>query len=189
MEVEVEVEVKLEHDDLVALNMFYLQYSREARRLRRRAHVVSILGVLLVVAIILGLLYYTELIETVFQAVLALALYMVLFVPVFIICDRVLLKRRIRRLVVEGQDRSLLAPNTWSLSEDNLSFEGEFSSGRISWKAVEDVVERDEHIFICLGKQRALVLPRRVFATAEEAKHFLELAREHQAAHASAASG
>ncbi len=177
-----EVQVKLEHDDLMAFNMFVLEHSDVVRKYRQKSVVCTATTVALMWAIIMGSLYIIDIIETAIESAAYSVILTAIFVPAFLILDRVLTKRRLTRYISEGADRSMLSSKTYSVTGDGIAFQGEFGSGRSTWKAVEDVVEADQHILVFLGKQRAYLFPKRAFPTPEEAKRFLELAREYKAA-------
>lgn len=176
-----DVEVELQQDDLMAFYRLVLQNSKEARRLRLKSRVGAIVTLLGFWALVLHCYYRIGMIESIVQTVLFFILFAAVVIPAVIALDRILPKRRLGRMVSE--DPSLVSRRNYSLKEDGMAFQGNSESGRTTWNGVKDVVETEGHIFVLLGKYRAYILPKRAFATPEQAGQFFELAREYKAAH------
>ncbi len=176
-----EVHVELTRDDLFAYNMFYVAHSEEARRQMRIARITWSILVITLVAIMTFIIYAIGIIQTIAGCTFSLIIMSVLYVSLVLWSHRRSVRRRIRRLVNEGEKNALLVPRTLKLTEEVLSSDGALTGGWVRWKAVNGIIETEEHLFILLGPALAHIIPKRFFRTPIDAQHFVELARRYQA--------
>jgi YcxB-like protein len=115
-----------------------------------------------------------------FSAVLWLLLSGLLAVAGGVGCHRSYLRRMARRLCREtaGATGEFLL----EITPDGLFCSGELGEGTVKWPAYTRVFGTSEYIYLYRGPKRALIIPRRVFASPGEAEAFLQAAQEWHAA-------
>jgi hypothetical protein len=172
-----EVQVEPTREDLCAFNMFYLQYSKEARKQLRRARIARIVLLMIFAAFLVFGMRSAGLLVSWSSSFLAFALIAALYTAQIVLTESRQLKRRVQRLTDEGNQRAALSPRTYRLTEDAVTYDGELTGGWTKWEAVEDVQETEEHIFIILSMRVAYIIPKRAFTTPVDAQQFAETAR------------
>jgi YcxB-like protein len=115
-----------------------------------------------------------------FSAVVWMLMSGLLAVAVGVGCHRSYLRRRAHRLCRETAG----ATGEWLLeiTSDGLFCSAELGESTIKWPAYTHVFGTSEHIYLYRGPQRAIIIPRRAFASPEEAEAFLQAAQEWHAA-------
>ncbi len=71
---------------------------------------------------------------------------------------------------------NLTRPRTIDLQPDFIYSEDENSRSVTSWRAILNVVEGKEHLFLFLDTRSAIILPKRSFASPQEMQNFLQTA-------------
>jgi len=83
----------------------------------------------------------------------------------------------VRKLASEGKNKGILGSHTIIISEEGLQEITEVSESRSIWSGIERIEENEEYIFVYIGAYQAHVIPKRDFASKEDAKEFAEQAR------------
>jgi hypothetical protein len=90
-------------------------------------------------------------------------------------------RRTTRALYSHGRNVGMLGPRTVRLDADGVHVE--MDGGRESryWWAVEDVTTSPDHVYIYVTSISAHIVPRRAFATRDDADRFYQEARRRHA--------
>lgn len=71
-----------------------------------------------------------------------------------------------------------VAPITMRLNEEGIEGTGAVGRDTIFWKAVHKIIETPTHLFVLNSPQGGFIIPKRAFASEEEAARFIGFARE-----------
>ena len=163
-------------DDILALNWYHHRASPAARRtLLLFQYGLPIAIVVLVVLITLAAGW--SLFTIVPAVVLALAWFAL--VPQM---QKRNLQKQIVRLYAEGRDRGIVTGHKVSMSSSSITDRTDRGETTTAWKDVDKVVATEKHVFIYVGPQSALIVPRGAFPGESEYNAFVDAAmRYHKA--------
>ena len=91
-------------------------------------------------------------------------------------------KALVSRSYSEGRNLGVLGPHRLVMTPEWIVDVNDFIERRIRWEAIERVDASDDHAFLYVGSNSALVVPRRAFPDDATFRHFVETARTHQKA-------
>lgn len=140
-------------DDMVAFNMYHISYSPTLRRIR----LWSTWGLALIVLLISALV---SLFRRDPFLLIVIASWSAIYLLVSIPWYKWTVRRRIGKLVREGQNRSFLCEHTLRLTADGLHAASEVSEGKILWSGIERIGENEEYLFIYTGAGVGIVIPK-----------------------------
>ena len=86
-------------------------------------------------------------------------------------------KRRIEKMLNEGNNAYFLGPWSIKLLEDGIVTVNTFSESKTKWEGIEKIVEGKEHIFIHVGTVSAFIIPKRAFLDNKGLEEFLTTLR------------
>lgn len=170
--------MKLEYDlseqDYMAFNMHYIKYSKRIRSsLFVQRYLISL--IFLVIPFVTGGAKYISLGGSLALAVVIYVLWVVFYPKYF----NGALKKRVTKILNQGNNKSLLGRRTMSLGEDGISEMGNYGDGKIPWDSIKKVEETNEHIFVYINDVNAYVIPIRAFKNEDDKKKFLDAIGEH----------
>ena len=84
--------------------------------------------------------------------------------------------RRIRRRMERAGGKSLYAPTTMAIDAEGISLRNDYAQGRTPWHAVQQVEQTPQHIFVFLDALNGLAVPKRCFASKDDATEFFDRA-------------
>lgn len=82
-----------------------------------------------------------------------------------------------KRILKEGRNRSVLGRHEIVLEESKLIERTSLNEMHNDWSGIERVLENDRYIFIYVSGSQAHPIPKRAFATQDEARTFFETAK------------
>lgn len=82
------------------------------------------------------------------------------------------------RQTYESDEQSKL-PQHYTISEEGISHESETGSGHVTWKDLHKIGESRNLYVLFVGNSRAMIVPKRFFASESDQEAFKELARKH----------
>lgn len=85
-----------------------------------------------------------------------------------------------RKMLKEGRNRSVLGRHEVVLEESEVIERTSLNEMHTNWAGVEQVVENERYIFIYITASAAHVIPKRAFATQEDARSFFQTAKDYQ---------
>lgn len=95
-----------------------------------------------------------------------------------------LMRVNTERLYREGKNRGILGPHRIAAEPEWLLEASSDREHRTRWRAIEQVVETEQHLFVYVSGFSSVIVPKRAFATAEDRERFV--ATVHQRAEARA---
>ena len=140
-------------EDMVAFNMHHLAHSPASRRIR----FWSTWGIALVIVLIGAV---ASLVQGSSHSLVLVCAWAAVYLAFTIPYYRWAVRRRIRKLVGEGENRSFLCRHTVRLTDEGLHAESEVSEGKILWAGIERIAENDDYLFIYTGAAIGLVIPK-----------------------------
>jgi hypothetical protein len=164
-------------DDILALNWYHHRTSPAARRtllLFQYGLPVAIVLVVVIITFAAGWSLFT----IVPAVVLALAWFA--FVPQM---QKRNLQKQIVKLYAEGRDRGIVTGHKVSINSSSIADRTDRGETKTAWKDVDKVVATEKHVFIYIGPESALIVPRGAFPGESEYSAFVDTAmRYHRAA-------
>lgn len=176
------IEYQLTQDDLETFNLYHNRHSPFARQQFWKSLLVPV-SVWLTLWIILWYLGNRGRNEPV-QTAIALSplLYML---PVYILIYPWLYRRAVRKgvagMLKEGKNRDMYAKQHLTVTPEAIHSSNEFGQSTTYWRAVERLVEDEDHIYIYLSTYIALIIPRRAFREEGEFERFSQAAQGYYA--------
>ena len=89
-----------------------------------------------------------------------------------------LVRANTERTYREGKNLGLVGPHRVTIDSEWLTEATEERESRTRWRAVERVAETPGHVFVYVSGFSAVVVPRKVFASPEEAADFVATCRK-----------
>ena len=172
--VELAYEVTL--DDIHAFNLHYARTAPHARRSRRSVRLALTL-LLATLLCSLGVLSKAPL-PFWLLGTLILAGWWAVF-P-----SRVeqMTRRHTERMYAEGQNAGVLGPHRLTLDPEWLCERTDVREVRTHWRAVEQVVEDAQHLYLYVTAFSAVIVPKRAFGSEAEARELAKTAEARCAA-------
>ena len=166
---------KVELEDWLAFNRFYLQNSPVARQQIRRSKwiIMFVLGMT-------GVATLSSQIQTFDVSVLATILIVVplmYWVVTKSIGSGV--EKQARRGYESDMNKALRQTTTLTITPDHLLTRSSLGESRINWPMVNDISTTAEHIFIQLSANNALIIPKRAFESEEQRQQCIELLEQY----------
>jgi len=81
-------------------------------------------------------------------------------------------ERSIRKWLATGQNATFLAQRTLTISDAEVVETKGAQTTQMRWGGVAEVVHNDQYMLIVLSPEIAITVPKRVFASADEAEQF-----------------
>jgi hypothetical protein len=166
------VEIKGRPEDRRALSLAF----RDARRWTGRVNLL-IGCVLFAVVVIFGrglfMRYWQMPVE--YAATLAAFIGLVVFITTFDIVGRRRVKKTTDPRATFTQGYRL------TLDDEGVHIDAENFRALHRWRGVLKLQETDRHLFLYTDGAQAIIVPKRCFASAEDAKHFASVVRAHLA--------
>ena len=163
---EIKVECQLNNDDIIAWHYYYLQNSPEWKRLQKSKFFVYSSAVMLsfvgLIAILKGIM--TEFSPWGWTGVCAV-LFGLAPVPRYLLTQRYLrnkIKKKVNELYGHGKD-SLVGIHKYTISPQGVHDATEMDDTTFKWKAIDNIVQTREHIFILSPPQSAFLISKRAF--------------------------
>ena len=159
------LDFELNSKDYIDFNVYNLDNSATVKKSLLAARVL-----LSVIILIVGLSVVKRgnVIGYIYFAVIWL-LIMVFFPNGF----RLRVKRRLEKILNEGNNAYFLGPWSIKLLEDGIVTINTFSESKTKWEGVEKIIEAEEHIFIYVGIASAFIIPKRAFLDNKDIDEFL----------------
>jgi len=167
------VEYELTPDDYVQFNMHYIRNSPVAQRMRRNS-VIALSGGVFAVGIFTWILEKRALPLVFFGIATVLC---VLFGSRWWYWETT---RRSKRIYAEAA-KVRESHNALEIGPDGFRASGNSGEGTYKWPAVDNIVEDTHHTYVYVG-MTGLIIPNRAFASEEDRKRFVEMAREYREA-------
>ncbi len=83
----------------------------------------------------------------------------------------------IAKFLRQGKNAKLLEPRQLTISPEGISQSSAHSAGITMWTGIEKIAVTEDHVFFYVSRQRAIILPRRAFASNQDFTHFVETAQ------------
>jgi hypothetical protein len=164
-------------DDILALNWYHHRTSPAARRTLRLFQYVLPLAIVLIVLVITFAAGWSKM-SLLPAAVLALAWFAL--VPRM---QKRNLQKRIVKLYAEGRDRGIVTGHKVSISSSSITDRTDHGETKTAWKDVDKVVATEKYVFIYVGPESALIVPKRAFPHESKYGAFVDtVMRHHRAA-------
>jgi len=80
-------------------------------------------------------------------------------------------KRKVMRVI--GDDHPVLGERTIEIGETGIYESSDKGEAQYAWQAVEEIKQDKKHMYIFIGQAQGLVVPKRYFASNEEAEQFM----------------
>ena len=164
-------------EDILALNWYHHRASPGARRtllLFQYGLPVAIVLIVVIITFAAGWSTFT----IVPAVVLALAWFAL--VPRM---QKRNLQKQVVKLYAEGRDRGIVTGHKVSMSSSSITDRTDRGETKTAWKDVDKVVGTEKYVFIYVGPESALIVPRGAFPGESEYRAFLDAAmRYHRAA-------
>jgi hypothetical protein len=80
--------------------------------------------------------------------------------------------RRVKKLLAEGDNKTLLGHQVISFSPEGIFAKSQTSESKITWSAIDKVTQTDKHFFLYTSSINALVIPKKCFRSEKESKEF-----------------
>lgn len=170
------VDFDLTEDDYMQYIQYHFRRSDDAKAGRRR---MAIFGTMAFVVFAYGTkddphygiqapaLYAVRLALTVAAAAFFISIYFRVARPLLM-----------RGMVRNSRLRQSLGKTRLELQDDGVHVINDDGRGRLTWEACRGVVEESDYIYLIMAPMRAFVVPKRAFATPDDAKAFVGIARE-----------
>jgi len=81
-------------------------------------------------------------------------------------------ERSVRQWLAAGQNAAILQPRTLTISDAEAVETIGVQTTQVRWGGIAEVVRNDEYMLIVLSPETAFTVPKRVFASADEAEQF-----------------
>lgn len=78
----------------------------------------------------------------------------------------------VRDWLAAGQNATVLGPRTVTISDTEVVETKGVQTTQVRWDGVAEVVRNDQYMLIVLSPEIAFTVPKRVFASADEAEQF-----------------
>ncbi len=78
----------------------------------------------------------------------------------------------VRQWLAAGQNATVLGPRTVTISDTEVVETKGAQTTQVCWDGVAEVVRNDQYMLIVLSPEIAFTVPKRVFASADEAEQF-----------------
>jgi len=169
-----EVVYELEVEDLVERAM---HNQRQSRALRRR----QLLAILLLTLVVAGLSLVMVSVQgaSPFLATFVFILTFLLFFALAPGLSRRGSRRILRKVFLEGSNRSLLGTQRLSIAPRGLIQASEVIETFVKWAAVERIETNEEYAYFFIAALQAYIVPRRAFNDDLQFRSFVELARRY----------
>ncbi len=89
------------------------------------------------------------------------------------------IRKSVKAACARPENASKLGRCRISLSPEGVVDANDFGEMRVSWKGINAVVERDEHLFLYDSAEGAIIVPRRAFPNEKSWRLFVETAHDY----------
>jgi len=169
------VEYELTRDDLYAFQWRAAFHSARGRRVRRTSYIIWIVVILLFAVVPAIGPHGVTLSRIDVTSILIFLPLAFLFQWCF---ERMLLRHAIRQLLKdERPDRGQLGWHRLVLTEEGLTESTAVGESRTTWAGVHRVEQNRDYIYIYTAPALAHVVPKRAFASPEQAERFYQLSQ------------
>jgi hypothetical protein len=129
---------------------------------------------------------YLLIVATTLSEKISAILFVVMALLLFILAPRLqeMLIRRNVRAQMKGRQNSLLSESIRvSLQEDELLIKTASSENHFKWSVILNVTEIPTHYFLWISLRDAIIIPKRVFETPEQAREFIASVQRYREPH------
>jgi YcxB-like protein len=165
-------------DDLIEFNMFHISHSP---LIKRQLLIAQVIMAVLITIMILSLSYIVETRLTPIAYILGTLSGILVFIA-YPDIYRASTIRRVRTLLNEGSNKSMLGRQIVYLSPEGIFCRTGAGESKINWSAIVKVIESDKYFFLYTGSINALLIPKGSLHTEKEQQDFLAYveARRHE---------
>jgi hypothetical protein len=89
-------------------------------------------------------------------------------------------RRAVRRFYDDPDNRWMFGSRRVSITPEGLHTTSAVSRGFYSWEGIIKVRETDDHAFLYISAEQAVVVPRRAFRNTDEFERFIDLVRRYR---------
>ena len=161
-------EYELTKQDLIDFNLFHIMYAKSTRR---SAFIQRYIFSLSFIVFPIFLRQFSIIPFEYSLAVFVLFyLYWVMFYPKRL---RKIVSKRISNMLNQGGKNSVTGTHNLTISEDGIVDKSEHAEASTQFKAIDNIVEDKEHIYIYASTNSAHIIPARIFVNDAEKNNFL----------------
>ena len=169
-----DIEYEISTDDMVAFHLHQNEHSLAGRGCRWGFQLFF--GMISAAGSVIYFIVGDYLMASVW---LAAAVLLVVLAPRIL---RGSIKRQIVRLYRRGDNRGGIGTHRLSLTPEAMVDVAGESESRVAWSDVEKIAATDDHLFIYISAESAIVVPRRAFSDDAGWAEFGEAARQYRSA-------
>ncbi len=164
------VQFEITLDDVVAFNRYSIQHSPGFRR-----NYWIVMGGIPAMALIVALANS--------RSWHSLSFWFLLVAPAIVLMSifpfwyKHEIDHTMKKIMRTGKNRGILGKHTILISEDGLVETTEVNESRWAWTGIERVEQIEHYIFIFVSSTSAHTIPKRAFASTEEATQFYNAAK------------
>jgi hypothetical protein len=166
---------KMELEDWLALNRFYRQTSPEAKKRLWQSQLWLMLAVIATFFSFMVSRRNSIDAVTVFSTLIGGAI-------IFMVLSKAQefsFEKQARKAYESEHNKMLRQATTLTITPDHLSTRTSLSESTIKWSMVENLWTTDEHIFILLSGNTALIIANRAFESEEQREQCIELLEQY----------
>ncbi len=165
-------EYELTKEDLIDFNLFHIMYAKSTRRSAFiQRYILSLLLIVFPIFLSQWSIIQFEYGLTVFML---FYLYWVVFYPRRL---KRIVTKRISKMYNDGGN-SVIGTHTLEISEEDIVDRSKHTEVKTQFKAIEDIVENKEHIYIYVNANSAHIIPTRIFVNEAEKIDFLAFTQQ-----------
>jgi hypothetical protein len=162
-----ELKYSLTKQDYIDFNINYMSYSKSTKRMLLIQRLIG--PVIFLVIPFLNSSPKSDPFSFVIFTILSI-LWVIFF-------DKIIrkdMKRRVSKVLAEGNNKGMLGEHTLILDKDGVLEITTHNESKTKWDAIEDIIESENHIFIFFSSMAGYIVPLRVFKSSNEKDIFLE---------------
>ena len=157
-------------DDIIDFNLFHMTHSPS---LKRQTQAYRVLASMLIFFVPVSVALFSGNSVSSFNLIFGFLMGLLFFV-VYPYLTRRSVKRRIQKMLSEGENKTMLGHCRMTLLPEGISTKTEHSEGRIDWSAIIKIAESEKHVYLYTGSINAFVVPRTAFENDEAKQEFLD---------------
>ena len=170
-----QIEFERTEEDMIQFNLFHLSHSPS---IKQQIFITQIVMAVLVFILPIGVSLFRSN-DLSFSDYLVGAIFSIAIYFAWPYMYRTAAIRGVKRLLKEGNNKSLLGPNIISLLPEGIFGKSPARESKLNWSSIDKILQNDKYIFIYLGAINALVIPKNAFASDLQRKEFLNYLDSH----------
>lgn len=127
---------------------------------------------ILVNAVIIAILLYTQFFRSNSSNLIIYAVILVVITILQLVSGRINAKKQAEKITANKDNSSFFLETTYDISDTGIIRKDENIEARFQWSAFIRKEETEEYYFLFISSVQALIFPKRIFKTMEERKQF-----------------